>query len=237
MSEWAAKRFWTDATVASEADGHTVRLDGRPVKTPAKAPLVVPTAAMAAAIADEWQAQGDKIDPLSMPVTRGANAAIDRVRPQHADVADMLAEYGDADLLCYRADGPEGLVERQAAAWDPLLDWAAQTLGARLEPRTGIMHAGQDAHALSQLRGAVHALDAFELTAFHDLVSLTGSLVIGFAAERGAHAPETLWAASRIDETWQAELWGEDEEAAAAEDHKRGAFMDAVRFLSLARSH
>ncbi len=236
MSEWAAKRFWTEATSAPGEGGHVVRLDGRTVKTPAKAGLVLPSAAMAEAVAAEWQAQGERIDPLSMPVTRAANAAIDRVRPQHAEVADMLAAYGDADLLCYRAESPAELVARQAAAWDPLLDWAAETYGARLAPRAGIMHEGQDADALARLASAVHALDAFELTAFHDLVSLTGSLVIGLAAERGAQDPEALWATSRIDESWQEELWGTDEEAAETAAYKRASFLDAVRFLGLARA-
>ncbi|WP_306132628.1 ATP12 family chaperone protein [Roseivivax marinus] len=237
MTEWAARRFWTDATAEPmEGGGHTVRLDGRAVKTPAKSPLILPSEAMARAVAAEWAAQGELIAPLSMPVTRGANAAIDKVRPQRAEVADMLAEYGDSDLLCYRAETPEELVARQEAAWDPLLDWAADTLGARLEARTGIMHAPQDADSLTRLRAAVHRLDAFELAAFHDLVSLTGSLVIGFAAERGQGASDDLWTASRIDEDWQAQQWGEDEEAANAAEHKRRAFHDAVAFLSLARA-
>ncbi|SFE30981.1 ATP12 family chaperone protein [Roseivivax sediminis] len=236
MSEWAAKRFWTAAEAVAQGAGHSVELDGRAVKTPSKAPLVVPSRAMAEAVAAEWRAQGERIDPMSMPVTRGANAAIDRVRVQHAEVADMLADYGDSDLLCYRAEAPAELVSRQAAAWDPLLDWAGDTFGARLSPRTGIMHEAQDPEALARLRREVHALDAFDLTAFHDLVSLSGSLVIGLAAERGAHDPEALWAASRIDETWQEELWGADEEAADVAAKKRGAFLDAVRFLALARA-
>ncbi|ETX27972.1 ATP12 family chaperone protein [Roseivivax isoporae] len=236
MSEWAPKRFWTRAEVAEEPQGFAVRLDGRGVRTPAKAPLVLPSRAMAEAVAGEWQAQGERIDPLTMPVTRGANAAIDKLSVQHAEVADMLAEYGDADLLCYRADAPAELVARQAAAWDPLLDWAAGRFGARLEPRTGLMHAPQDADALARLRAEVHALDRFALAAFHDLVSLSGSLVIGLAAEQGAFATDDLWVRSRIDETWQQELWGEDEEAAMAAEHKRRAFLDAVRFLALARA-
>ncbi|ETX14955.1 ATPase [Roseivivax halodurans JCM 10272] len=236
MSEWAAKRFWTAASAEEVEGGHAVRLDGRAVKTPAKAALVVPSRAMAEAIAEEWQAQDERIDPRTMPVTRGANAAIDRVRPQHGEVADMLAAYGDSDLLCYRADAPAELVERQEAAWDPLLDWAAEACGARLAPRTGVMHEGQDPAALERLRTEVHALDAFALAAFHDLVSLTGSLVLGLAAERKAFDPEALWAASRIDEIWQQELWGEDEDALAAAEAKRLAYLDAVRFLSLTRS-
>ena len=140
---WTAKRFWTDATVEEAAQGFTVRLDGRAVKTPAKAELVVPTTAMAEAIAQEWQAQDEVIDPNSMPVTRSANAAIDKVTAQFKEVADMLAAYGDSDVTCYRADTPDSLVARQAAAWDPLLEWAAVTFGARLFPVQGVMHAPQ----------------------------------------------------------------------------------------------
>ena len=235
MSEWKAKRFWKAADVAEEGGGFTVRLDGRPVKTPAKSPLVVPTPQMAQAIAAEWDAQEDVIDPGSMPVTRAANAALDKVRPQHAEVAQMIADYGDADLLCYRADSPAELVQRQAEAWDPLLDWAARDLGARLRPVTGVMHAPQDATALRTLSERVHKMEAFTLTAFHDLVSLSGSLVIGFSALHDLHDTATLWRLSRIDETWQEDQWGTDEEAAALAARKESDFFAAKRFHDLAR--
>ena len=233
MSEWKAKRFWTGTHVTQAGDGFGILLDTRPVKTPAKATLAVPTHAMAQAIAAEWDAQEDEIRPLTMPVTRAANAAIDKVTPQHAEVADMIAAYGDADLLCYRADGPEGLVARQAQAWDPLLDWAETTLGARLVPVMGVMHKPQDPRALAALSARVHALDPFTLTAFHDLVGLSGSLVIGFAALHAHQDPESLWHASRIDETWQEELWGVDEEARQMALAKQKQFLDAVAFHGL----
>ena len=152
MSGWAMKRFWSEARIEEAEGGWQVQLDARPIKTPAKAPLVVPTAAFAQAIAAEWDAQDDVIDPNTMPVTRSANAAIDKVRIQHAEVADMLAAYVDSDLLCYRADTPEGLVARQSAQWDPMLDWAEEALDARLEVRVGVMHAPQDPGALSAQR-------------------------------------------------------------------------------------
>ena len=236
MSEWAPKRFWTDAAVTDTDGGYTVLLDKRAVKTPAKAPLVLPTEAMAEAIAQEWQAQTDKIDPNTMPVTRSANAAIDKVRIQHAEVADMIAAYGDSDLLCYRADSPEELVTRQAETWDPYLLWAEETLGTRLEPRTGVMHAGQDAEVLDRLSARVHSFNPFELTAFHDLVSLTGSLILGFAAERGHAESDVIWAASRVDENWQIDQWGEDDEAKAVEAIKRRSFQEALYFIELSRS-
>ena len=233
MSGWAAKKFWSKASAVEVQGGYTVQLDGRAVKTPAKAAFVVPTRAMADAIAEEWDAQGEQVDPLTMPVTRSANAAIDKVSQQFDEVADMIAEYGDADLLCYRADSPRELVERQAAAWDPVLDWADKALGARLEPRTGILHASQDPRAISILRDRVHSLTPFQLTGFHDLVGISGSLLIGFADALGYAPPETLFDLSRIDENWQVEQWGEDEEATETAEKKRAEFLHAHKFYLL----
>lgn len=236
MSEWKRKRFWKAVGVVEVDDGFAVELDGRRIKTPAKAPLVVPTRAMAEAVAAEWSAQDDEIDPLSMPVTRSANAAIDKVRPQHAEVAEMLAAYADSDLLCYRAEGPEGLVARQAEAWDTALDWAEETLGARLAVHRGVIHQPQDPAALARISAQVHALDPFSLAAFHDLVSLSGSLILGFAAALGWRDAETIWHLSRVDELWQEEQWGPDEEAQALAESKRLAFVHAKRFFDLAGS-
>ncbi len=234
MSDWKAKRFWKSADVAETEAGFTVHLDGRAVKTPAKAPLVVPTHAMAQAIAAEWDAQDGHIDPNKMPVTRAANAAIDKVSHQHAEVAQMIAGYGDTDLICYRADSPVELVARQAAAWDPLLEWAAEALGARLKPVTGLMHSPQDPKALAALAQRVHQLDAYRLTAFHDLVGLSGSLIIGFAALHDLHDIQALWRLSRVDETWQEDLWGVDEEAQEQAAKKESEFQSAKIFYDLA---
>ncbi|MDF1728242.1 MAG: ATPase, partial [Sulfitobacter sp.] len=158
-----------------------------------------------------------------------------RVVPQHGAVADMLAAYGDSDLLCYRAERPEELVARQRAHWDPLLDWAAETLGARLVPVEGVMHAPQDPEALARLRARAHDQSAFELAAFHDLVSLSGSLIIGFAVTHGHQEPESLWNISRLDEAWQAEQWGKDEEAEAMAAIKRESFLHGARMFALCR--
>lgn len=233
MSEWKAKRFWKEATVVEESGGYAVRLDGRPVKTPAKRPLILPTRAMSEAVAAEWDAQEGEIKPHLMPVTRTANSAIDKVVPQHPEVADMLAAYGDSDLLCYRAERPEALVARQEEHWDPMLDWGAEVLGARLEPRTGVMHAPQDPEALAVLSARTHALDAFELAAFHDLVSLSGSLILGFAAALDARPADRIWEISRLDEIWQAEQWGKDDEAEAQAEIKRASFLHAHRMFTL----
>ncbi|WP_439149280.1 ATP12 family chaperone protein [Sulfitobacter sp.] len=236
MSDWKAKRFWTEAQVVAAGDGYAVELDGRPIKTPAKRHLIVPTQQMAQAIAAEWQAQKGTIDPRTMPCTKTANAALDKVAIQHAEVADMLAAYGDCDLLCYRADSPEELVDRQTALWDPMLDWAEAALEVRLEPRVGIMHVPQDAAAVSRLTDRTHALDMFQMAAFHDLVSLSGSLILGFAATLNAKDTDTLWDLSRLDEIWQAELWGADDDAEALAAVKKASFEHAKLMFDLSSS-
>lgn len=235
MSDWAKKRFWKTTDCEKVDGGYRITLDGRSVKTPAKAELVVPTLGMAQAMVSEWDAQEGKIDPATMPVTRSANAAIDKVSIQFAEVADMLAEYGGSDLLCYRADSPDELVSRQNNAWNPLLDWAEKTLGARLEPITGVVFQPQSSEAMSTLTQKVHGLDNFELAAFHDLVSLSGSLVIGFAAVHELHTVHDLWALSRIDETWQEEQWGIDEDAQLLALTKYQAFAHACQFFKMSK--
>ncbi|MDC0657851.1 ATPase [Leisingera sp. SS27] len=230
MSGWAQKRFWKEVTVAETAEGFAVELDGRRVKTPAKAALAVPTREMAEAIAAEWDAQTESVDPKTMPCTRSANAAIDKVTHQHTEVAAMLSEYGDSDLLCYRADSPVELASRQAAEWDPVLDWAEAELGVRLQPRTGVLHQPQEAAALAVLAEKTRAMTPFQLAAFHDLVGISGSLILGFAAASGWRSADEIWQLSRLDERWQEEQWGEDEEAQAAAEVKRQEFLHAKRF-------
>ncbi|MFT4960836.1 MAG: chaperone required for assembly of F1-ATPase [Paracoccaceae bacterium] len=230
----APARFWQTTHVIPEGDGFTIALDSRAVKTPAKASLLLPTRAMADAVAAEWEAQGNKIDPATMPVTRTANAAIDKVTHQHAEVADMLAAYGDSDLLCYRADTPEELVARQTVQWDPALDWAAKKLGVRLQTRSGVIHQAQDGKALNTLTKMVHTMSPYQLAGFHDLVSLSGSLVLGFSVVLQWKEPEKVWFLSRLDEIWQHEKWGQDDEADALSDIKRLAFLHAARFYEMA---
>ncbi|MGX9356503.1 ATP12 family chaperone protein [Roseobacteraceae bacterium S113] len=230
MSEWKAKRFWKAASVVDQDDGFAVLLDGRAVKTPAKTQLIVPTRALAEAISQEWDSQVEKIDPQSMPYTRMANSALDKVLTQRKDVIDMLSEYGASDLLCYRAHGPESLIARQAAAWDPLIDWADETFGVRLVATAGVMFVAQPDDAAVKLKAPIEAMSAFEIAAFHDLVTISGSLLIGLAATRLQQPIEDLWAASRVDETWQAEQWGEDEEATAMAAVKHEDFLHAFRF-------
>lgn len=235
MTDWKAKRFWKEATVETADGGFTVHLDARPVRTPLKSALIVPTVRLAQEIAAEWDAQEGIIDPLSMPHTRSANSAIDKVAPQHDAVAQMLADYGDSDLLCYRAPAPTELIARQAEHWDPLLDWAETRLGARLHTATGVIHVPQDPKTLARLSGRVHGLDAFALTGFHDLVSLSGSLILGFAAMLDHRPVDEIWKLSRVDEDWQSEQWGVDDEAVAMAETKRSAFVHAKTFHDLSR--
>lgn len=233
MSVWSARRFWTEARVQAGVEGYSILLDDRPVRTPLKAPLTLPTEALAKAVAAEWQAQEARVDPATMPYTRTANSAIDKVAPQFGEVAAMLADYGGTDLLCYRATGPASLIDRQSAAWDPLLDWAARDLAAPLQVTAGVMHVGQPATSLSRLQAAVLALTPFQLAAFHDLVAMSGSLVLALAVTRGRLAADEAWSLSRIDEDWQIEAWGADEEAAEIAALKQGAFLHADRFFAL----
>lgn len=236
MSEWKAKRFWKTVDVVVADGGWQIQLDGRVVKTPAKAHLTVPTQALAQAVAQEWDAQEGEIDPETMPLTRAVNSAVDKVIPQRAGVIDMLAAYGGTDLLCYRAEAPAALAARQAEAWDPLLDWAQDKFGARLVRAQGVMPVAQSPEALTALAAPLHAADAFALTALHDLITLPGSLIIGLAVAEGHISPQEAWDASRIDAAWQIEHWGEDSEAAALDAHRKAQFETAVRLLNLLKS-
>jgi len=230
MSGWAAKRFWTETRVEQADGGYTVRLDGRPVKTPAKLPLIVPTEVMAGHIAAEWDAQQGRVDPRSMPWTRSANAAIDKTGPQQAAVVALLAAYGGTDLLCYRAATPVELVQRQTEAWDPLLAWSAAALDAPLLTTAGVMPVVQPAASLARLSARVAAMTAFQLTGFHDLVAISGSLIIALAVAGGRLPAEAAWLLSRLDEHWQAGVWGRDEEAELLEAARQDAFHHADRF-------
>jgi chaperone required for assembly of F1-ATPase len=236
MSDWKPKRFWKTATPEPCEGGFTVTLDGRPVKTPAKAGLIVPTLPLAVAVAQEWDAQTGLVDPRTMPVTRSANAAIDKVRTQRAEVIGLLSEYGGSDLLCYRAPAPDGLVLRQRQVWDPLLDWAARDLGVTLTIGEGVVPVAQAPESILILQRELERTDDFELAAAHDLISLSGSLILALAVMRGHLDGLRAWDVSRVDEDWQISQWGLDDEAAANAAVKRDAFLHAERFYHLSRS-
>lgn len=235
MAEWKARRFWKAAHIRAAEDGWEVLLDDRPLRTPGKQPLILPTEPLARAIADEWDAQTDVIDPLSMPLTRAANSAIEKVTPQRAAVAEMLADYGGTDLLCYRAEEPESLIRSQADGWDPLIDWSATELRAPLRITHGVIPVPQDAASLARLRAAVDGLDVFGLTALHDLVTLPGSLILGLAVINGRISADDAHALSRIDDEYQAERWGRDEDSDAAAAGRLEAMRSAERLWTLSR--
>lgn len=227
------KRFYK--TVEAAGDG-TILLDGRPVRTPARAPLALPNAALAAAVAEEWAAQDDTIDPRRMPLTGLANAAIDRIAPDPVAFAAGLARYAENDLLCYRAEGPAPLVERQAEAWDPLLAWARQRHEAALEVTSGILPRVQPADAVARLRAATIDYAPFILAGLSTLVTISGSLVLALAVAEGVVSHDQAWAAAELDELWQAEKWGEDSLAAASREARHAEFAAATRFVALAQS-
>ena len=230
------KRFWREVTVEPEGEGFAVRLDGRPMRTPAKAPCLVPSRALAEAMAAEWLAQGDEVDPAAMPLTRGANSAIDLVTPEFDAAAATVAAYGETDLICYRAPHPARLARRQTEAWDPLAAWATETLAAPLLLAEGVMHVSQRPESLAHLAGAVRAHTPWELTALHDLVTLSGSLVIGLAVSHGRLEPHAAWLLSRIDEDWNIDEWGEDAEAAGVAARRQADFLNTARLLVLLRA-
>lgn len=224
------KRFYKQAAVGA---GGQILLDGKPVRTPGRTALALPNARLAEAIAEEWNAQGETIDPLAMRLTGLANAAVDRIAPDPAGFAAGLAAYGESDLLCYRAEGPAPLVARQAASWDPILAWARARYDVAFEIVTGILHKRQPAETVGRLAAAVEARGPFELAGLSPLVTVSGSLIVALALAEGAIGLEPAWAAATLDEHWQAEQWGEDQEAAKALAGRRADFAAAARFLSL----
>ena len=227
------KRFWKSARAVERDGGWGVELDGKPVRTPAKEPLAVPTSALAEAIAEEWNSVGDTINPRDMPLTGLANAAIDRVVPDKQAFAAGLARYAEGDLACYRSEGPDALVERQAESWDPLLGWARRRFDVDFRTTSGILHVDQPPATVERLRHTVAALDAFRLAALSPLVTIGGSLIASLGVLEGALTPDMAWEAVSIDERWQLEQWGTDAEAEAALKNRRRDFLAASRFLEL----
>ena len=226
------KRFWRAVTVVADGGAWGIALDGKPVRTPARAPLILPTRALAEAVAGEWAAQGDEVRPLEMPLTGLSNAAIDRVGPE---IAAAIAAYGAHDLTCYRAEGPPALTVRQAAAWDPVLAWAGRRFDVAFAVTAGVAPVAQPAPTLARLRATVDALGPFVLAGLSPLVSVTGSLLLGLAVLEREIDAETAWAAGEVDAAWQAEQWGDDPLALAPREARRADLLAGARLLAFGR--
>lgn len=227
------KRFYKEVAVKDEGGRCALLLDGKPVKTPGKAALSLPAKALAEAIADEWRAQGDQIDPRTMPLTKLANSAIDGIEGRRQAVVDDIMAHARSDLLCYRASGPDGLVAAQAAHWDPVIAWAKDTLDAPLTLAQGIVHVTQADAAMDAIRTRIEGLDAFSLAALHVMTSLTGSALLSLAVALKRLTPEEAWNAAHVDEDWQAGKWGEDADAKDRREGRKLEFDAAVRALEL----
>ncbi len=232
-----ANRFYKDVSVASAEPepGYRVLLDGRPVRTPKKLPLIVPTRALADVIAAEWATQTEKINPATMPLTKLAITAIDAVRGASEEVAGDIVKYAGSDLLCYRAEGPDGLARKQAEAWDALIDWSEEELGARLQLAQGVMPIEQGDTALECVGEAVAPYDEWALTGLHMMTTLTGSAVLALAHAKGRLTAEEAWAAAHVDEDWQSSQWGDDAEEMARRERRWAEMQAASRFLELLR--
>lgn len=230
------KRFYKEVAVDSGDEGYAVTLDRRPVRTPAKQPLMLPTRALADAIAGEWQEQQDQIRPQTMPMMQLASTAIDRVRPRRDAVINEIAAYAETDLLCYRADSPTELVARQAQEWQPVLDWAAGQFDASLSVTEGVVPVPQPPGAVRALRTAVAGCDEFVLSALYSLTMVSGSLVLALAVRDSALDPEAAFDASHLDEEWQASIWGSDPQAESRRQRSRAEILSAAAFLALLRA-
>ena len=227
------KRFWKEARAVESEGGWAIELDGKPVRTPARALLQVPTEPLAQAIAAEWNETGEHVDPRQMPLTGLANAAIDRAGAEPEQFAAGLAKYGESDLLCYRSEAPRELRERQEESWDKLLAWARRRFDVDFRTTCGIVHVAQPEATVQRLAHAVFALDAFRLAGLSPLVTIGGSLLAGLAVLEGALSPEAAWDAVTIDEQWQREQWGEDAEEEVRLTNRHRDFLSAARFLEL----
>lgn len=226
------KRFYKEAAAAQEGDGFAVLLDGRPVKTPARKGLVLPTEALAAAVAREWADQGTHVDPGTMHLTRLANSAIDGVADQIDAVADDIARYAGSDLLFYRADGPERLTARQTVLWDPVVAWAEHRFAVRFRLAEGVMPVEQDEAVVASVRAAMPR-DPFVLAGLHAMTTLMGSVLLAVAVLERRVTPQEAWDAAHVDEDWNVELWGEDDEAATRRAYRRAELNAAARLAGL----
>ena len=227
------KRFWKEVSAAKEEAGWMIALDGRPVRTPARSALVVPTERLAKAIEEEWRSVIEDIEPRSMPLTGLANAAIDRIAPQREAFAIGIAKYSEADLACYRSEWPPELVSRQAESWDRLLGWARRRYDVDFSTTAGLVHVPQAQATIDRLSQAVAELDPFHLAGLSPLVTAGGSLIAALAVLEKTMSADEAWRSVSIDDRWQLEQWGSDSEAQAALENRERDFMAGARFLEL----
>ena len=227
------KRFYKAAGVEERGGQYHVVLDGRPIRTPKKNTAAVPTRALGEAVAAEWEAQTEQIDPATMPLTRYANTILDGIVGREAETRADIAKYAGTDLLCYRAKSPQELVDAQAARWDPLLAWARSDLNMPLVATEGMMPVAQQADTLARAQAALAGLDAFRLAAMHTMTTLMGSVVLALAVLKGRLTAQEAWDAAHVDEDWQIRKWGEDAEAAARRQRRWEEMQAAKRMLRL----
>lgn len=226
------RRFYTDVSIGEAEGGFTILLDGRPVRTPARGLLLAPTRRLAEAMAAEWAAQETEINPFTMPLTRLVNVALDRVAPEAAAVRDEVVRYAGTDLLFYRAEGPQKLVDRQAQHWDPLLEWMNAAHDARFFLSEGIRHVTQPEEALARVRDLVPQ-SPLRLAAVHSMTTLTGSALIALAVAQSVVDVDAAWAAAHVDEDFNRDQWGDDEMATARRAARRVEMDAAARLLDL----
>jgi len=235
MTASPARRFYKKVAVTGTAAPFSVTLDERSLRTPLKRALDLPTKRLAEAIASEWAAQAEKIDPHSMPYTKLANTAVDRVASDHERIMSEIVDFAGSDLVCYRAEKPRDLIERQARAWQPVLDWARATFAAGFLVTEGIVHIEQPSRSLAAMRDYLAGKSHWALTALHNMTTLTGSALIAAMACDGAILPAEAWLAAHVDEDWQIEQWGSDEEARHRRDYRKREFDICLRFCELSR--
>ena len=233
MSEWKIKRTWEIVAVQRSEVGFSVTLDDQPIITPAKNTLLLPSSSLANRVANEWKEQNNEIIPAEMPFTRLSNSAIDKVSSQFKEVADILSEFGETDLFYYRASSPAELVEKQKIAWDPFLDWVNTSMNVRINVSSGVMFIDQDDDEMVKLKAPIYNMTPFQPAGFHEIVTISGSLIGAYAFVEKAFTADQVWSASRIDEEWQIEQWGSDEEATATSGKKYHDFKIGCEFFQL----
>ena len=237
MTPSLKKRFWKEAAVVQTEDGYKVTLDGHAIRTPSKSALIVRYKSIADQIAAEWMAQEEEVDPATMPATRMVNSVIDKVSVNSDAIIEMLTEYAASDLICYRSLSPQELIEEQAGLWDPLMHWTATVMNAPMVSTNGVMFVSQAEASVDEYRKQLNGMNIYQLAGVHDLITISGSIVISFALITNHITFDQAWMAATVDEAWQEKQWGSDEEAQEALNKKRGDFEFAYNFWKNASSH